>query len=90
VASSVQLTFNRLGRTGIGNKRKFDTDALTSHRFATEVSNRFEALTYTDLSDDVDGACKKFIAALRTSAEHTIRYRRPSRKPWLSDEAYDV
>ena len=60
----MQLTFNRLGHTTTYIKRKFDKDALTKSpdmvkRFAIEVSNRFESLTDTDLSDDVLGVGKK-------------------------------
>ena len=64
------------------------TTAL-AHRYAVEVQNRFSSLGTRD-ADDVETLWTKISCAIKEAATSVIRPKRNIKKPWLTDDTYDV
>ena len=56
--------------------------------YSVAAQNGFAALN--DLSEDVEATWSSICNVIHTIAKNTVGYRRPWRKPWLSDETMDV
>lgn len=73
--------------------RKLDTERLTEDiklqkEFAVKVQNRFDALT--NLPDDVEQSWLTVRNNIMETASLVIGHKKHKRKPWLSDEAFQL
>jgi len=72
---------------------KYDTisllnDSSIADRYTVDVCNRFQALSSDE--DDVESQWAAIRSAIRKSANTVVGRRKPVRKPWLSDGAFDI
>jgi len=59
-----------------------------AQRYSVDISNRFQVLSVT--VEDVESQWNAIRAAIRKSADTVVGRKKCMRKPWLSDEAFDI
>ena len=69
---------------------KLNTEALliaeNAARYAIEISNRFDTLTYLEEGEDVEREWQEFKTAVRESTEAAVSFKKKSYKSWLSKQ----
>jgi len=63
-------------------------DEDLAQRYSVDISNRFQVLSVTE--EDVESQWNVIRAAIRKSADTVVGRKKCARKPWLSDEAFDI
>ena len=65
------------------------SDPALAHRYAVEVHNCFSSLGSLD-ADDVETSWTKLSCAIKEAATSVVGPKRNIKKPWLTDDTYDV
>ena len=64
-------------------------DPITRNAFSMELSNRFQLLDEIPV-DDLNEYCTKVKDTFTSTSQLTLGFRDVSRKPWLSDQAWQL